>query len=411
MRPKKKKELVDWIKRRVGKPVINVLIDDTQIDDCIDIACDFFAEHAGGVANENGVLLIKPELVYYDGITNRINNRTDNGPTSGKWRKKLPPFLMSLTVDQLNNLTLAQYEQLKLECGFTTTPSTTGTVSCCPPAFNTATDKIIDPNLVRLNGDCCADEATDSGLGWCKIPQELHCYTDVEYLNPLTEGPFWKLGDSSTIPNKKGFLYKTIYDLEDDIIEVNGQLDQGMFGIGSGSEDAALFSPLGIMMSNGGIQGYMNSNTMVNSSYGSMFGTFFGGGNNFDVVSYFSSMQYLELYRQLFTVKMMTQFNALTHKLTISPAPTTGGIIALSVTKRIVDEKLYTHQGVRDLALAHTLINIGMNSSRYNNLSFPGGASINGELYLKRGDDLREKIEKQITDDHLYSELPEFFIG
>lgn len=400
MRPKKKKELSDWILRKLGAPIRKVQIDPTQIDDCIDQACDFFAEHAGGVGNVDSICLINPELVYYDGT----GLQSQPGPTRGKWRNPLPAFFGTMTLDQINNLTPEQYEELKTKCGVISTPSPTGT-QCCPTPFNSNSVSTPTPT-----SDCCPIESSVEGPGWCgKNAQPDHCFTDIKLTDPKITGPFWIEGDTTTKPSKQGFVFKTVYTLDDDIISVNSVLDQGMFGFGSIGEDGALFSPMGMILSSGGSFGMLNSGRVVDNRYGSFWpGSFSNGG--FDIVGLQMSMQYLEMFRQMFTVKMMVQFNSLEHKLTISPAPSQAGVIAISCTRRVVDDALYTHQWVREYAKALTMINVG-EMGRYNNMTFPGGASINYDMYLNRGDALREKLEKQIKEDNYYTEPPEFYVN
>lgn len=406
---KKKKNLADWIRRKVGAPIVQVLLDQTQIDDAIDEACDLFAEFGGGVGNEDSILLINPELVYYDGT----GKQSQPGPSRGKWRRPLPPFLQTLTIDQLNNLTPTEYEHLKIKCG---TTSTSATPECCPPNYNTTKDKFggVDSDTStneQIDPECCPPESDGPGPGWCgNSIQDPHCYTETNPGDPLAIGPYWTIGDTTTKPLRQGYLYKTVYDVDESIIAVGNQLDHGMFGFGSMGEDGALFSPMGMMLSSGGSWGMMNSGRSVDNRYGNFWpGNFMSGG--FDIVSLQMSLQYLEMFRQMFTVKMMVKFNALNHKVALSPAPTTSGVVAIACTKRIVDEALYNNVWVKNYALALVMVNIGMNSGRYTNATFPGGASINTEMYLTRGDALREKLEKQLYDDHNFSEPCDFFVG
>jgi hypothetical protein len=135
-----------------------------------------------------------------------------------------------------------------------------------------------------------------------------------------------------------------------------------------------------------------------------------GGGGFVDIVGWQMAMQYIEMFRQMFTIKMDAQLLELEHKVRLTPPPVDKGVIALSCTRRVRDEALYEHQWVREYALALTMVNIGMNAAKYSNLVFPGGGSINAEMYLTRGDALREKLEGQI-DEGRYSEPPDFFVG
>lgn len=412
MRPyRKKRELADWIRRRLGAPFINVMVDTTQIDDCIDHACDFFGEFAGGIGNVESILLINPELVYYDGT----GLESQPGPKKGKWRRPLPPFLMSLTVDQLNNLTLDQYMTLKNQCGTVPTTSTPSTAtSCCPPNYNSSTDVYggddRNPKTnYQIDSECCPKESQGPGPGWCGTGiQPEHCFTETDPGDPLAVGPYWVEGDTTAKPQKNGYLFKTVYPVPSDIIAVGEKLNLGMFGIAGANEDNALFSPLAMMMQGGGSWGMTSAGKTMDNRWGFWMGS---GGGYVDIVGYQLGMQYLEMFRQLFTVKTNVMFNEVEHTVTITPPPSTKGVIAVSVIRKVADEAMYGHQWVRNYALALTMIDIGMNVSKYINMTMPGGGAINAELYLTRGDALREKLEKQLTDDHMFNNPVDFFVG
>ena len=121
-------------------------------------------------------------------------------------------------------------------------------------------------------------------------------------------------------------------------------------------------------------------------------------------------MQYIEMFRQLFTIKLAAQLLELQHQVRLTPPPANRGLIAMECTRRVADEYMYEHQWVRDYALALTLINVGMNASKYNNMVMPGGASINGQLYLERGDALKQYLLDQL-DNGRYSEPADFFVN
>ena len=51
-------ELADWVRRQLGEPVVDAIIDSTQLDDCIDEAIEYFTEHAGGIGHEEQYIAI-----------------------------------------------------------------------------------------------------------------------------------------------------------------------------------------------------------------------------------------------------------------------------------------------------------------------------------------------------------------
>jgi len=419
MRPyQKKRELANWIRRRLGQPVIDVLIDTTQIDDCIDHACDFFGEHAGGIGNVESMIAICPELLYYDG-TGKV---CQPGPTGGKWRHVTPgtsgttgttgtPGMtgtpMSRPLPGFNGPTIV-VDGMGGNDNKCSTDFNPSMLSTCTLPYDTAHSDGHTYPYLDAAGNLCPCE-TDPGPSWCgdNIPAD-HCFTDKMKYDPQAIGPFWTEGDTSVKPQQNGYVFKTIYTVPTDVIAITDTLYKGMFGGYGNNEDNVLFAPLGGLFQAGGSYGFMNSSTSFDNRWGSWIG---GGIGSVDIVSWFMGMQTLEMYRTLFTTKMMAYFSPLDHTVRISPPPSSKGVMAMSCYRRVADEKMYNHQAVRELAYAHAMIQVGMNGSKYQNMTFPDGSSFNGELYLNRGDALREKIEKQIVDDHMYSEPPDFFTG
>lgn len=394
MRPyRKKKELANWIRRKLGAPVVDVIIDTTQIDDCIDQACDYFGEFASGVGNENTIILISPEPVYYDG-TGSVNQP---GPTAGRWRKPVTT-----------------------ECLSTTAAGTTGTTgtTACPPtdceAINTThipkpLGACENPKPTSINGVCCPEESPCRGPGWCGDGiQPDHCFTQTEKGDPEAEGPFWIEGDTTGKPSKQGFLFKSIYDIPSNIIALHAHLGAGYFGTQAyDTQGEALFSPLHLLLGGGGSWGMQSPTAWVDNRYGYWHG---GQGGFVDVVGWEMGMQYLEMFRTLYTTKLDVQLLELEHKVRITPAPTAKGIIAIAATAKVADDYMYEHQFVREYALALCLVQIGMNAGKYTGITLPGGGSVNFEMYLSRGDALREKLEQQINDGQ-WSVPSDFYLG
>lgn len=387
MRPyRKKRELNDWILRKLGKPVIDVLIDTTQIDDCIDEACDRFSEFAGDVGNQKGIILICPELLYYDGT----GKQTDPAPTGGKWRKPYIP-------------------------GLSGTPSsdsvgTTASTACppCPPGENTSIVPVVhNYPILDANGNICQVE-TLPGQNWCGdgIPAQ-HCFTDQKEYDPAAVGPYWVEGDTQGKPMAPGYVFKTVYDVPTSVIAVHQRLTSGILGMVGNTEENALFAPAGMLMQAGGSWGMQNAGQSMDNRWGFWMGT---GGGFADIVSWTMGMQYIEMFRQLFTVKMSVQFNQLDHQIIITPPPVNKGVICCEVTHRVADSHMYEHQWVRNYATALAFIQVGINAGKYDGLTFPGGGRINSQMYIDRGDKMKEKLDLEM-DEGRWGTPADFFVG
>jgi len=406
MRPsRKKRELANWIRRRLGQPVIDVLIDTTQIDDQIDFAVDYFGQHAGGIGHEESILLICPEQVKYDATGKPCQPK----PTKGRWRKKVDTESCATTASS----------------GTSGTPGTSGTsgtsgsnecaadLDCDSITPVNTTDPDIryggpdrNPNTNFLLDPCCPEE-TNPGPGWCNDNiQEDHCFTETQPFDPNADGPYWVEGDTTVPPKLKesddpddGFVFKTVYDIPKDVTAIVKQLPRGR-GTGIGGNDfsdsgEALFSPMHLFLNNGGL--------------GLGAGGRFGGGF-VDLVGLELGLQYIEMFRIIYTVRMNAQLLELEHKVRISPPPTNQGVIALSCYRKVADEAMYEHIWVREYAEALCLYQVGMNAIKYNGATFPGGASINAQFYIDKGEAKREKLENELITGK-YAEPPEFFWG
>lgn len=386
MRPyRKKRELNDWILRKLGKPVIDVLIDPTQIDDCIDDACDRFGEFAGDIGNEKGIILICPELLYYDGTGKPCHP----APTGGKWRKPYVPGISGTSPS-----------------GF---PSTSGTSACppCAPGGNTSINPVIHNYPLSDTDGVCPVE-TKPGPGWCgdNIPPD-HCFTDKGDYDVEAVGPYWVEGDTQGKPLYPGRVFKTVYDVPTSVIAVHERLTTGIFGMGGNTEENALFAPAGLLMQAGGSWGMQSAGNYMDNRWGFWMGS---GGGFGDIVSWTLAMQYIEMFRQLFTVKMSVQLKELEHKIIITPPPVSKGVICVEVTHRVADEYMYGHQWVRNYALALATIQVGMNAGKYEGVTFPGGGKINSEMYLTRGDAKKEELDQEL-DDGRWGTPADMFIG
>ena len=429
MRPnQKKRELASWIRRQLGEPVIDVLIDPIQIDDAIDNAIDFFGEHAGGIGHEESLLVITPEQVKYDAT----GNPSQPKPKTGRWRGQPPQNL--ITDGDPANLNLNKFVSNDVSClyeGSFATPCssgapTTGSPSCpsvtsnppsgdCPatldcgsiPASNTT-----DPNVqyggpdgniktdFQIDPNCCPKEVQGPGPGWCGTNcQEPHCFTETEFCDQNAQGPFWIEGDNTSSPvvdtSKENYVFKSVYDIPKDVVGVVEGLPRGYGNAGAGgfsTQGEALFSPIHLFLNNGGLG--------------------LGGGihGGMDMVGLELGLQYIEMFRRMYTIEYSVQLLDLQSKLRISPAPSSAGVIGVWVYRKVPEQYMYSHQWVRAYATALAMIQVGRNAVKYQGASFPGGASVNAMYYIDEGKAEKERLEQQIQDG-MYAEPPGFFIG
>jgi hypothetical protein len=158
----------------------------------------------------------------------------------------------------------------------------------------------------------------------------------------------------------------------------------GIQGAGFGSAGTALWTS--------------NMGTAFNSWGGRGGAGTRGAGGGADLVGYELGLEYLEMLKQRYTLKMDAQFLEESKKVRFSPAPKGSGIIILPVWCRVEDSALYDNIWVRNYAFALAQIQIGYNTKKYTGASFPGGANIDGDFYLNEGKEMKQKLEEDIDN-------------
>lgn len=299
-----KSELAQWVRNKLGSPIIDVPLSSEQLDDVIDDAVQYFGHHAGGIGHEEQYLLI-------DVCEDR--DHEDNG------------------------------------------------------------------SLVDLEeGNCNEyDVSTASGTGaYKRYRSEYQLPRNVEAI--MQEFP----GASNAIAGDAQLLN---YGAVSAAVGAVGAL--GSYGYGY------------YMGSGFGTRGGSRNNS---------------GGFGIDIVSFEIGMEYLEMWRQRYSLKLRAQFLEQTRKVRFSPMPTGNvggtGTILLGVWAKVADRWLYEHIWVKNYTLALAKLQVASNMQLFGNMAFPGGTQLNYEVFEKQGSEMKEKLEKELTDGK-YSYPPDFIVG
>lgn len=328
----RKQELADWIRRRLGAPILKAVpLAPVQLDDIIDEAILYAGEHMGGVGNEEQLAII--------------------------WTK---------TDDEINCMNLLQNEDSRM--------IKNGDVANNPTSMtlNTSAGAII------------------------RYKQEYQLPRNVIALSDIMNA-----GGAS---KNYGNVNAGASNDDQSLLDVSAwQSAFGNFGVGgvgglgggmSTATTTGLFVP-------GGTPGF--------DAFGTRGGVR-GTGGGVDLVSYYMSMQYLEMIKQLFTVKMRTQFLDQERKVRFSPAPPRNGFIVIGVWARVGEEWLYEHMWVRRYAAALAKKQVAYNGKLYANATFPGGVTIDWDFYLSESKEEIEKLEQELLDGK-YGYPPNFYMG
>lgn len=319
MKVRTKADLSNWIRRQLGEPVVDVILDASQMDDCIDEAIEYFTEHAGGHGNEEQYLAIIQAQRFQEIGGMMTTTEMVTGSEHG--------------VAQI--LYKGEYQLPR------------NVIAVAKPLDNGNLAPTIQGNWVTAGGGYAPND-----------PMLNFAFASAETFNSPT-----------------------------------------LAGISSSAMAAGLFFP-GTTWSD--FSGY--------NAYGSR-GGFRSQGGGVDLVTYELGLQYMEMLKQRYTIRIAVQFLEAERKVRFSPRPSCAGMLVLPVWCRVADEHLYDQIWIRRYALALCKRVIGMNTKKYEGIQFPGGGTINGEFYYSEGKEEIEKLEKEIAD-NLYGEPPgPFFVG
>lgn len=172
----------------------------------------------------------------------------------------------------------------------------------------------------------------------------------------------------------------------------------------------------------GGLQGaaYGSAGTALwTSSYGMGYSNFGsrggegtrGAGGGADIISYELALEYLEMLRQRYTVKLDAQFLEQSRKVRLIPPPVGEGVVILPVWARVQDSDLYDNMWIKRYALALSKIYIAYNVKKYDGNMFPGGAKVDGDFYLSEGKEEIEKLEEEIGSNKYNYPAQPFWMG
>ena len=284
----------------------------------------------------------------------------------------------------------------------------------------------VKPPITTTQLDNCIDEALDyytfhaGGTGHEEqyiVIETIAAVAGLGYetiTRPDDDGGMCLTTDISAQPL---LIYKQEYQLPRDVVAIGQVLpqtcnsDSASYATEPMLERGFAMSNLGLMSTGiGGLNGGAAGTAIWTpgsfgqfNSYGGRGGEGTrGGGGGGDVIGYELGLEYLEMLQQRYTIKMTAQFMEESKKVRFSPAPRAAGHIVLPVWMRVEDAALYDNIWIRRYVAALSMIQIGYNVSKYTGITFTGGATVNGEFFIREGKEQKEKLEQDIKD-NLYS--------
>ncbi len=136
--------------------------------------------------------------------------------------------------------------------------------------------------------------------------------------------------------------------------------------------------------------------------------TLFNGG----IVDYFSGMQQIDFYDDLFSERIPFSSNKFSDTLTIQDSLVEGQVVIIEVVQKLDTENsplLWSDVWLRDYATAAIQWQWGQNLSKYESIPLLGGMTLNGGSILEKAEakmtEMREQLETK------YQALPMIEIG
>ncbi len=126
---------------------------------------------------------------------------------------------------------------------------------------------------------------------------------------------------------------------------------------------------------------------------------------NFDLVSYEMALEYLEQFRQLYSVKIFLNYNPYTKILKILPKTTENmwGVLLCYLAPDSTtgtSNSIYNEIWVQRYALALCKIQLSYIYGKFNGIPLPGGGTINSDKYGSEGSTEKKELEEQLVNDY-----------
>lgn len=130
--------------------------------------------------------------------------------------------------------------------------------------------------------------------------------------------------------------------------------------------------------------------------------------NTPDLLTFEMTYQWLDFFKTLFGRQYTGDINEHAKTIKISPMPDQDGAIFFAVYAKRPESDLLGYSFVQRLTYARALQQIAFNRGKFANITLPGGATINYELFYQRGIELEDKLMEELTS--MWSEPIDFKI-
>lgn len=125
-----------------------------------------------------------------------------------------------------------------------------------------------------------------------------------------------------------------------------------------------------------------------------------------DILTYQTMHMWLDTFSMLYGKMYRASVNEHAETISILPFPEADGAMMFLVYVKRPEEDIFNYSWIKDYIFAKCLIQVGMNRSKYSGIALPGGGTLNGDMYLSKGEDMVNKLTDQLYNE--WSEPPDF---
>jgi hypothetical protein len=118
--------------------------------------------------------------------------------------------------------------------------------------------------------------------------------------------------------------------------------------------------------------------------------------NTPDMLTFQMIYNWLDSFKTLYGRQYQAEINEKAKTIKIMPMPQDDGAIFFAVYSKRPEKDILGYSWVQRMCYAKTLIQIGFNRGKYSNITLPGGASINYDIYYTRGVELENQLMEEL---------------
>lgn len=364
--PQSRADLKEYIKTKLGAPVLQINVSDEQLDIAINDAFQYFYERQHFDAMEKVYLSVKvgdPLYTFFQ--TGEITNveQSDTQPVYAD--------------GMVATLTL-----VAPGTGYGPTTNTDGDLIATTTSGGTGEGLTVTPGVVRTtSGGITTVGLYNVGSGYTVGDQITIDGGNDDCIFEVTE-----LTTSSPLYGVEDFKRQNNYlILPKDVIGVNQILRTRAYS------NAYAFGgvPFGAMWA------------------GSMFGTGDLGGTNFDLTSYYTMSQYLETLEWTLYPPISYNFNKRSHRLFINSEDfgntSLGDYVVMECDVKVnadMYDDVWDDMFLKRLSVAYTQLAWGRVLTKYNQVQLPGGLTMNGDQIYNDAKAEIQHIEERFAMDY-----------